>query len=147
MAGRQINPIDVNFHLQKSLEFFDKNSADKIWFNNHKEIKVSLIMPIRVKSMYYVVSETKEQFTYLTFSNMFRWYSLSQNAVVFMLGYLLWEASASSLRPKFSNFVQKLGGLFSSIICQICFNMEKRLEMAKIMHTWPEGILRSKSNK
>jgi hypothetical protein len=31
LAGRQINLIDVNFHLQKSLEIFDKNSADKIW--------------------------------------------------------------------------------------------------------------------
>ena len=29
LAGCQINPIDVNFHLQKSLEIFDKNSADK----------------------------------------------------------------------------------------------------------------------
>ena len=29
--GRFSNyPIDVNFHLQKSLEIFDKNSADKI---------------------------------------------------------------------------------------------------------------------
>ena len=30
-AGCQINLIDVNFHLQNSLEIFDKNSADKIW--------------------------------------------------------------------------------------------------------------------
>ena len=30
LAGCQINPIDVNFHLQKSLEIFDTNSADKI---------------------------------------------------------------------------------------------------------------------
>jgi hypothetical protein len=29
LAGCQINPIDVNFHLQKSLKFFDKSSADK----------------------------------------------------------------------------------------------------------------------
>ena len=29
LAGCQINSIDVNFHLQKSLEIFDKNSADK----------------------------------------------------------------------------------------------------------------------
>ena len=29
LAGCQINPIDVNFHLQKSLEIFDKNSAAK----------------------------------------------------------------------------------------------------------------------
>ena len=32
LAGCQNNPIDVNFHLQKSLEIFDKNSADKIKF-------------------------------------------------------------------------------------------------------------------
>ena len=29
LAGCQINPIDVNFHLQKSLEIFDKDSSDK----------------------------------------------------------------------------------------------------------------------
>ena len=29
LAGCQINPIDVNFHLQKSLEIFDKKSAAK----------------------------------------------------------------------------------------------------------------------
>ena len=30
LAGCQIIPIDLNFHLQKCLEIFDKNSADKI---------------------------------------------------------------------------------------------------------------------
>ena len=30
LAGCQINPIDVNFHLQKSLEIFGTKSADKI---------------------------------------------------------------------------------------------------------------------
>ena len=29
LAGCQIYPIDVHFHLQKSLEIFDKDSADK----------------------------------------------------------------------------------------------------------------------
>jgi hypothetical protein len=29
LAGCQINPIDVNFYLQKSLEIFYKNSAAK----------------------------------------------------------------------------------------------------------------------
>ena len=29
-AGYQINPINMNFHIQTSLEIFDKNSADKI---------------------------------------------------------------------------------------------------------------------
>ena len=39
LAGCQINLIDVNFHLQKSLEIFDKNSAEKIWSKKDKEIK------------------------------------------------------------------------------------------------------------
>ena len=29
LAGYQINLIDVNFHLQKSLEIFDKRSTNK----------------------------------------------------------------------------------------------------------------------
>ena len=41
LAGCQINLIDVNFHLQKSLEIFDKKSVDKIWSKKDKEIKVS----------------------------------------------------------------------------------------------------------
>ena len=39
LTGCQINLIDVNFHLQKSMEIFDKNSADKIWSKKDKEIK------------------------------------------------------------------------------------------------------------
>ena len=50
-AGCQNNPINLNFHLQKSLEFFEKNAADKIWSN--KDIKVKVPCPVldRVKSM------------------------------------------------------------------------------------------------
>ena len=48
-AGCQINPIDINFHQRKSLEIYDKNLADKIWFKKDMEIKVSPLMPIRVK--------------------------------------------------------------------------------------------------
>ena len=53
--GCQINLIDVNFHLQKSLEIFDKNSADKIWSKKDKDIKVHItpLLPIRVKSNLY----------------------------------------------------------------------------------------------
>ena len=36
LAGCQINPINVNFYLQKSWEFFEKNSADKIWSKEDK---------------------------------------------------------------------------------------------------------------
>ena len=39
LVGCQINPIDVNFHIQKSLEIFDKNSADKIWSKKDNEKK------------------------------------------------------------------------------------------------------------
>ena len=43
LAGCQINPIDVNFLLQKSLEFFDKNAADKIW--SKKDMGVESALP------------------------------------------------------------------------------------------------------
>jgi len=36
LAGCQINPIDVNFHFQKSFETLDSNSADKIQSQNYK---------------------------------------------------------------------------------------------------------------
>ena len=49
LAGCQINPIDVNFFLQKSLEIFEENSADKIWSKKDNECKVSQLMPIKVK--------------------------------------------------------------------------------------------------
>ena len=31
LAEGQNNPTDVKFHLQKSLEIFDKDSVDKLW--------------------------------------------------------------------------------------------------------------------
>ena len=49
LAGCQIKLIFVNFHLQKSLEIFDDNSADKIQSQNDKGIKVPTLMSIRVK--------------------------------------------------------------------------------------------------
>ena len=47
--GCQNNSIDLNFHLQKSLEIFEKKSADKIWSNKDKGIKMSLPVPNRDK--------------------------------------------------------------------------------------------------
>ena len=41
-AGCQINPIDVNFHLQESLEIFDKNSADKNLIQKGQGVESSL---------------------------------------------------------------------------------------------------------
>jgi hypothetical protein len=41
-TGFQNNPIYLNFHLQKSLEIFEKNSADKIWSNKEKRGKNAL---------------------------------------------------------------------------------------------------------
>ena len=43
LAGCQINPIDVNFHLQKSLELFDTNLADNIQSQNYKGGKSALL--------------------------------------------------------------------------------------------------------
>ena len=49
LVGCQINTIDVNFNLQKSLDIFDKKSAYKILSKKDKEIKVSSFMTIRIK--------------------------------------------------------------------------------------------------
>ena len=43
LAGYQIIPIDLNFHLQKCLEIFDKNSAEKIQSENYKGGKSALL--------------------------------------------------------------------------------------------------------
>ena len=48
-AGCQNNQIYVNFYLQKDLEIFEKNLADKIWSKKDKGIKVSPPVPNRVK--------------------------------------------------------------------------------------------------
>ena len=42
LASNQINLIDVNFHLQKRFEIFDKNSADKIWPKEDKGVESAL---------------------------------------------------------------------------------------------------------
>ena len=42
LAGCQIIPIDLNFHLQKCLEIFDKDFADKIQSKNYKGGKSAL---------------------------------------------------------------------------------------------------------
>ena len=49
LVGCQINLIDVNFQLQKSLEIFDKNSADKIWTKKDKEWKGPPSCQLRLK--------------------------------------------------------------------------------------------------
>ena len=52
LAGCQIIPIDLNFYLQKCLEIFDKNSADKIQSKNYKGGKLPCLLPIRVKGSF-----------------------------------------------------------------------------------------------
>jgi hypothetical protein len=42
LVGCQTNPIDVNFQLQKSLENFDKNSADKILIQKGQGLESAL---------------------------------------------------------------------------------------------------------
>ena len=49
VARCQIILIDLNFHLQKCLEIFDENSADKIQSKNYKGVNPPYLMPIRVK--------------------------------------------------------------------------------------------------
>ena len=44
LVRRQIYPIDVNFHIQKSLEIFDENSVAENLIQ-----KVPCLMPIRIE--------------------------------------------------------------------------------------------------
>ena len=51
LAGCQIELIYVNFPIQKILEFFNTNSANKIWSKKDKEIKVSPLKTIEAKTI------------------------------------------------------------------------------------------------
>ena len=48
-TGCQNNPIYLNFYLQKSLESFEKKSADKMWFDKNSRRKVPCPVLDRVK--------------------------------------------------------------------------------------------------
>jgi hypothetical protein len=60
LAGCQINPIDVNFHLQKGLEIFEKKiscqKSDPKSTRALKGWKVPCSMPIRVKVDRYMLT-------------------------------------------------------------------------------------------
>ena len=68
MSLAQINQIDVNFHLQKSVKIFDENSADKIQSKN-KGIKVSSQMPFG--HMTFLTNESSQSLW--TFFCFFAW--------------------------------------------------------------------------
>ena len=57
LAGCQINSIDVNFQLQKSLEIYDKNSADKIQCENYKGGKSAASCQIGLIVKGYILSQ------------------------------------------------------------------------------------------
>ena len=73
MAGCQINLIDLNFHLQKCLEIFDKNSADKIQPKNYKGVNPTCLMPIRVKGnlFCFAFASKKPDFIIIMINNAF----------------------------------------------------------------------------
>ena len=52
-AGCQNNQINLNLYLQKSLEIFEKNSADKVWSNKDIKVKVPCSVSDRVKYLSY----------------------------------------------------------------------------------------------
>ena len=88
LTGCQINPIDVNFHHKKSLEIFDKNSADTSSDpKKDKEIKVSPFMPIRVNlgSFFNSVPSTKNVRNHPTFQPC-KWLRGSYFAHSFRIG-------------------------------------------------------------
>ena len=49
-----------HFHLQKSLDSFDKNSADKNLIQKDKEWKMPYLMPIRAIAGLYLQSEKRD---------------------------------------------------------------------------------------
>ena len=61
LAGLQINPMDVNFCLQNSLEFFDKTSVVKIWSKKDKGVESAPLMPIRVNLALVSCSKVENQ--------------------------------------------------------------------------------------
>ena len=69
LAGCQTNPVGVNFHLQKSVEIFDTNSANKIQSQNYKEVKVPCLMPIKVKGCLFKIMEFSIYLAYQYVSN------------------------------------------------------------------------------
>jgi hypothetical protein len=61
LARRQIKPINLNFHLQKSLGSFHRNAADKIQSKKDKGIKMPTLMPIGVKTSLHMIVSFFEQ--------------------------------------------------------------------------------------
>ena len=58
--------IDVNFHLLKSLEIFDKNSADKIWSKKEKGMEIALPQAntgswVKIEHFHSIVKETRNR--------------------------------------------------------------------------------------
>ena len=65
-AGCQTNPIDVNFHLQKSLKITDKNLADKIWSKKEKGMEIALPQAntgswVKIEHFHSIVKETRNR--------------------------------------------------------------------------------------
>ena len=55
LAGYQIIPIDLNFHLQKCLEIFIKIQLTKSNPKIIREVNPSCLMPIRVKGAKFIL--------------------------------------------------------------------------------------------
>ena len=80
LTGFQINTIDVNFHLQKSLEIFDKNSAVKIWSKRQRGEKCPPSCQLGLKVLKCTVFNQNNNFWLATkgswIQNYFLWWRL-----------------------------------------------------------------------
>ena len=76
LAGCQIIPIDLNFSLQKCLEIFDKNSADKIQFKNSQEVNLPCLIPIRVNRLFHIYVGMFFTFSISPFNSLFICFSI-----------------------------------------------------------------------
>ena len=85
LAECQNNQIDVNFHLQKSFEIFDKKSVDKFWSKKDRGWKVPSLVPIRVKD---TVRSWKISICITTFSGKFIWMCPRYSFIHLFLSYV-----------------------------------------------------------
>ena len=125
-------PDWCQFSPSKSLESFDKKSADKIWSKNDKEIKASTLMPIRVKQhwrgqqvscckgnqwrMFYRLINVLWSY----FSIFKPCVSLSRSHIVNAVAYLLY---ATSSQTSFATIKKTKNHILVNFHCAHCHNI------------------------
>ena len=124
----------------KSLESFNKKSADKIWVKNDKEIKVSPIMPIRVKGLNFLRREVLQSFKALLKQEgpkmcwdgdrmIVFWPGVFSSSTVFLEGSTLNSSFLLHKAEKAGNFKKEIFSAFQQNFgpCLFCLAFKKKL--------------------